>query len=83
MESIVISDGLDRAADYGLEINVSFGGDFAGDDHQSGRGESLAGHAAEGIFCQTGVEDSIRNLVGNLIGMAFSHGFGSEQITVL
>ncbi len=30
-------------ADYGLEINVSFGSDFAGDDHQSGRGESLAG----------------------------------------
>ena len=43
--------------------------------------KSFAGDAAGGIVSEAGVEDGVGNLVGDLIGMAFRHGFGSEQIT--
>ena len=73
----------DGAAHYALEIDIGFGGDFSGDDDQAGGGESFAGDAAGGVFGEAGVEDGVRNLVGDLIGMAFGDGLGSEQITVL
>src|SRR5208283_1710067 len=66
VEGVVVADGLDGSADYVLEIDVGFGGDFSGDDYEAGGGESFAGHAAGGIFSKTGVEDSVRNLVGDL-----------------
>ena len=78
VDGVVIADGADGAADYALEIDISLGGDFAGNDDQAGCGESFAGHAAEVIFGEAGVEDCVRNLVGDLIGMAFRHRFGSE-----
>src|SRR5450755_747610 len=83
VECVVVADGLDGAADYLLEIDVGFGGDFAGDYDQAGGGQGFAGNATEGVVGQAGVEDGVRNLVGDLIGMAFGHGFRSKQITVL
>src|SRR6202008_2902538 len=65
VERVVVSDGLDDAADQRLEIDISFGGDFSGDDDQPGGGKSLAGDAAGGIFGQAGVEDRIGKLVGD------------------
>jgi hypothetical protein len=61
-----------------LEIDVGFGGDFSGDDDQAGGGEGFAGDPAEGVFGEAGVEDGVRNLVGDLIGMAFGYGFRRE-----
>jgi len=78
VEGVVVSDGLDGAADDLLEIDVGFGGDFSGDDDEAGGGEGFAGDAAGGVFGQAGVEDSVGNLVGDLIGMAFGDGFGSK-----
>src|SRR5208282_2491906 len=75
VEGVVVSDGLDGAADYVLEIDVGFGGYFSGDDDQSGGGEGFAGDAAGGVFGEAGVEDGVGNLVGDFIGMAFGHGF--------
>src|SRR5205085_1020031 len=69
VNGIVIADGLNYSADDGLEIDVSFGGNFSGDDDQTGAGQGFAGDAAGGIFTQAGVEDSVGNLVGNLVGM--------------
>ena len=66
-----------------LEIDVSLGGDFAGDDDESGGGKSFASYAADGIFCEAGVEDGVGDLVGDFIGMTFSHGFRGKQITSL
>ena len=71
-----------RAANQRLEIHISFGGDFAGDDDQAGGGQSFAGHAAGRIFGEAGIEDSVRNLVGDLIGMAFGDRFGGKKIAV-
>ena len=41
VEGVVVSDGLDGAADDLLEIDVGFGGDFAGDDNESGGGQEF------------------------------------------
>ncbi len=78
VEGVVVADGGDGAADDGLEIDVGLGGDFTGDDDQAGGGESFAGDAAGGVFGQAGVKDSVGNLVGDLIGMAFGDRFRSE-----
>ncbi len=83
VECVVIADGGNCAAHQRLKIHIGLGGDFAGDDHQSGGGEGLTGHAAEGILGQAGVQDGVRNLVGDLVGMAFGDGFGRKKGTVL
>jgi len=72
VESVVVADGRNFAPDQSLKIDIGLGGDFAGDDDQSGGGQSLAGNAAGGIFDQAGVKDGIGNLIGNFIGMALS-----------
>src|SRR6185369_9740247 len=82
VERIVIANGLNDAADQGLEIDVGFGGNFAGDDNQSGGGESFARDAAHRVFAQAGIENSVRNLVGDLVGMAFGHGLRRKEITI-
>jgi hypothetical protein len=78
VEGVVVSDGLDGASDYVLKIDVGFRRDFSGDDYESGGGQGLTGDAAAGIFSQAGVEDSIRNLVGDFVRVAFRDRFGSE-----
>jgi len=75
VKGVVVSDGGDDAADQGLEVDVGFGGDFAGDDDQAGRGEGFTSDPAHGIFGQAGVENRVRNLVGDLIGMALGYRF--------
>src|SRR5208283_5370502 len=46
VEGIVVADGGHNAPHQGLEVNVSFGGDFARDHNQAGGCERLAGYAA-------------------------------------
>jgi len=50
VEGVVVADGGDGAADYGLEIDVGLGGDFSGDDDEAGGGEGFAGDPAGGIW---------------------------------
>src|SRR5271155_2185053 len=83
VDRVIVADGLNGAADYVLEIDVGFGGDFSGDDYEAGGGEGFAGYAAGGVFGQAGVQDGIGNLVGDLIGMAFGYGFRGEKNAVL
>src|SRR5208337_349015 len=78
VEGVVVANALHGAANDLLKVDVSFGGDFSGDDDEAGRGESFASDAADGILGEAGVEYGIGNLVGDFIGMAFSYGFGRE-----
>ncbi len=73
IEGVVVSDGGNDAAHEGLEIDISLGGDFSGDDDEAGGGECFAGDAAIGVLFEAGVEDGVGNLVGNFVGMPFSH----------
>src|SRR5208283_542879 len=82
VEGVVVADGLDRAADDLLKVDIGFGGDFSGDDYQAGCGQSFAGDAAGGVFGEAGVQDGVRNLVGDLVGMAFGYRFRGKKNTV-
>ena len=73
VKGVVIANGGDDAADQALEIDVSLGGDFAGNNHQACGRKSFGGYAAVGVLLQACVKDSVRDLVGYLVGMAFSH----------
>src|SRR5580658_9409427 len=52
VDGVVVADGADGAADYALEIDVGFGGDFARNYYEAGGGEGFAGYAAGRIFGQ-------------------------------
>ena len=79
----VVADRGNDSPHQGLEINVGLGGDFAGDHDQTGGGQGLTGHATHGVIGQAGVEDAIRNLIGDFIGVAFGDRFRGKKITVL
>ena len=53
--------------------------DFAGEDDKLGRGQGFAGDAGFGVFRQEEIDDGVGNLVGDLVGMAFGHGFRGEE----
>ena len=80
VEGIVITDGGDHTAHQRLEIDVSLGGNFAGDNNQAGCGQSLTGHTAVNVFFQAGIENRVGNLIGDLIRMPFRYRFRGKQI---
>ena len=73
VQRVVIADGCNDATHKALEVDVSLRRDFARDHNQAGRGQSFGGDAAVWILFKAGVQYRIRNLVGNLIRMAFGH----------
>ena len=82
VERVVVSNRCNHAAHQRLEIYVRFGGNFAGDDHQTGCSQRFTSHAAHGIFSQTRVKNRIRNLVGDLIRMSFGYRLGGKEVGV-
>ena len=82
VESVVVADGGDDAANQTLEIDVGLGGDLAGNDHQSGGRQRLGGDAAVRVLLQAGIENGVGDLIGNLVGVAFGNGFRGKQETV-
>ena len=69
-------------ADDLLEIDVAVGGDLSHDVDEAGGCAGLAGHAGVGVVGQDLVEDGVRDLVADLVGMALGDGLRSKQ-TVL
>ncbi len=82
VECVVIADCCDSSADQALEVDVSLGRDLAGNDDQAGAGQRLARHAAVRILRQAGIENGIRDLVGDLVGMALGHRLTGEEKTL-
>jgi len=66
------------AHDLGI-VDRRLAGDFAGDDGDARGDHRLAGHAAIGVFGKQGVEDAVRNLVGQLIGVSHADRFAGKQ----
>jgi hypothetical protein len=64
--------GNNLADELGV-IDIGPRGDFAGQDDQVGRAESLAGDARERVIRQQGVEDAIGYLVGDFVGMPHAY----------
>ena len=75
----VITNLADDLACNTGNINIAVGRDFAHDvDKTSGTG-GLAGNAGTRVLFQDGIQNGIRNLVADFVGMAFGNGFGCEQ----
>ena len=76
-----VADILDGLTNDGGEVGVTLGGDLAGDDGHAGGHEGLTGHVGVGILLEQGVEHGIGDLVSDFVGMAFGHGFRSEEVS--
>ena len=74
-----VADALDSLADERGHVDVSCGGDLAGDDHQTGGYQRLAGDVTMRVVPQDRVEHGVRDLVGDLVGMPFAHRLRREQ----
>ena len=76
--SVVADTTHDLLSDLSV-IDMRFGSNFAGNHDQPGRYHRFAGDAAVRIFGQDGVEDGVRYLVGDFVGMAFADRLRREK----
>ena len=73
---IVVADVLDGIADNLLVVDTGLCGDLAEDHHHAGLGGCLTSDFGEGVIFQASVEDSIGDLVSDLVWVALSYGLG-------
>ena len=72
-----VADGVPH---HVREIGRAGAGDLAGDHHEAGRQQGLAGDAAGRVLREDGVDDAVRHLVCDLVRMALGDGFRREEI---
>ena len=75
----VVAHLPDHLARHIVEVHVALGRDFAGNHHQAGRNQRLAGDAALRVLLHHFVEDGVGNLVGDLVRVAFRYGLRRKQ----
>ena len=66
-----VADILDDFANDVRNLDVGFSGDFTGDEGNAGRQNCLAGDPGIFVLGNERVEDSVGDLVGDLIRMSF------------
>jgi hypothetical protein len=64
-------------------IDVGRRGDFAGHDANTSRYENLTCDAGLRVLRQNGVENGVRNMVGDFVRMSLGNGLGREQMSML
>jgi hypothetical protein len=67
----VVADVEDDLARQRFEVDPGAGGDFAGDDGDTGLDHGFAGDAGALVLRQDGVENGVGDLVGDLVRVAF------------
>jgi hypothetical protein len=79
---LLVADVLDAVADDVLDPlqDVAGAAHLAADDHPVGGGEGLAGDARLGVLVEEGVEHRVGDPVAHLVGMAFRHRLGGEEV---
>jgi hypothetical protein len=75
-----VADLLDDAPRHPGEIDVGLGGDLAGEQHEAGGDQGLAGDAAGRILPQDLVEDRVGDLVRHFVRVTLGHRLGREQM---
>ena len=76
----VVTNVLDGIADDLLVVDLGLGGDLTEDHDHAGLGRGLASDLGEGVLLQAGIEDSVRDLVSDLVGVALADGLGGETV---
>jgi hypothetical protein len=64
-----------------IELKFGVARDLPREHHQIALGQCFAGHPAERVLLQTGIEDVIANRVADFVGMAFGDGFRGKNVT--
>ena len=77
--AVLIADARDGIADNLVVIHLRLGGDFAHHQHHAGGGDGFARHARHGILRKMRVQNRVRNLVADLIGMTLRNRFRSKE----
>jgi hypothetical protein len=73
---VIIADVLDGITDDLLVVELGLGGDLTEDHDHTSLGGSLASNLGEGILPEAGIEDSVGNLISDLVGVALTDGLG-------
>ena len=72
-----IADGLSYDAG---DVDIAVGRHLAHDEDHAGRGDRLACNTAVAVKMDDGVEDSVGDLVADLIGMSLCHAFRCKKL---
>jgi hypothetical protein len=73
---VIVTNVLDGITDGLLVVEFGLGGNLTKDHDHTSLGGSLASDLGEGILTQAGIENGIRDLISDLIGVALSNGLG-------
>src|SRR5436190_18178051 len=80
--AVDISNAANRVANAFFKIKLRIAGNLAGKHNEVAFRERLAGHAAQRILFETGIENVIADCVANFVRMTFGNGFGGKDITM-
>ena len=75
-----ITNATNRIAGDHLSVHIACCFDFTGQDGQARCDQGFASNFGAGILGQEGIQEGVRYLVGDFVGMAFGNGFGGEEI---
>ena len=75
----VVADLLDGLPDNLLDIGFRFGADLSEDHADWIFDSSLACYHGVGVFGETGIEDWVRDVVAEFIGVSASDTLGGEE----
>jgi hypothetical protein len=79
---VVEANALDGVADDLLVVRVALSGDLTEDHDHAGLGGSLTGDLGVRILSKAGIEDSVRDLIADLVRVALVDGLRSEEESV-
>ena len=74
-----VADAADDPAGHALHIDVGIRAHLARHNHEARGAERLAGYLRLGIAAQELIENGVRNLIGDLVGMSFGYGFRRKK----
>jgi hypothetical protein len=75
----IITDLLKSITDDLFIVDLRLGGNFTENHHHTSLGAGLASDLREGILLQTRIENSIGNLIANLVWVTLIDRFGGEK----
>ena len=77
---VVVANAIEHFFGDGGVIHFRGGGHFAGNEQQPGGDEAFASHFGVGVLGEIRIEDGIRNLVSDFVGVAGRNRLTGELI---
>lgn len=78
----IIADVLQGSADDLIVVELSLGGDFTEDHDHASLGAGFASNLGQRVLGQASIENSIRDLISELVGVAFVDRLRSKEESV-